>query len=495
MLKTIPERYLQPLYRVESIRKREQASFAKEGESYAMMERAGQALYRHILQHNPKIKHLSVVVGSGNNGGDGLVVAALAAKDGVSVRVYDCASSPRIGDAKRAEREVLSIDEIVIEKECSRLVCDPAGVVVDALLGIGFRSPLRQDYLVAIEALNEKRASGAWVISVDCPSGLDANSGAADNVVESDLVVTFIGDKIGHHLQTGAVRCRQIVTEDLGAVDLLERSDAYFLPSSALDVFPPCLRTLNSHKGTYGHVTVIGGDVGYGGAAIMASEAAAKSGAGTVCLYTQLRNLTASLARNPNVMCMAVEDSSLQSTLRSDKSVLVVGPGLGRSSWSKACWQAFLGLPNYAAVVDADGLYWLGINAPTANNHLVITPHPGEAARLLGCSIDDVLGDLTCSAATLAKAYSAVVVLKGATSVIAQPNGRIVIVGAPCPALSKGGSGDVLSGMVGACLAYYQDAFEAAVIATAWHNKAALACSKKIGEVSMQPYQLLDYLE
>ncbi|SBS33131.1 Bifunctional NAD(P)H-hydrate repair enzyme Nnr [Marinomonas aquimarina] len=488
----LPQRFLRPLFDIAGIRAREQASFAHEGASFPMMLRAGQALYGHILRRQPNIAQLAVVVGGGNNGGDGWIVAYLAAQDGIQVRVYDVANSPRKGDAKLAEEQAMGHPRIEV-RSFHELEYDSAAVIVDALLGIGFQAPLSDMYEQVIGAVNQLSAQGAWVVSVDCPSGLDLHSGQATLAVQADLVVTFIGDKIGHYLQDGPVYCHEIVTENLQAVDLSEQPQAYFLEPAALDHFPPCQRRLNSHKGTYGHVTVIGGDHGFGGAAIMASEAAAKAGAGTVSLLTQETHLMAALVRNPNVMAVSAELADIRATLRGEQSVLVVGPGLGRSAWSKSVWQQCQSL-SQPTVVDADGLYWLGLSSVQLDQ-LVLTPHPGEAARLLEKDVKEILQDLPRAASEIANRYQAVVILKGATSVVASPDGRLMIVGKPCPGLAKGGSGDVLSGMVGACLAFYQDAYEAAVMAAAWHNKAAQACSAKIGMVAMQPYQLLDYLE
>lgn len=492
MPSVLPQRFLRPLFDIAGIRAREQASFAHEGASFPMMLRAGQALYDHILRRQPAISQLAVVVGGGNNGGDGWIVAQLAAQDGMQVRVYDVANSPRKGDAKLAEEHAIGHPRIAV-KSFHELEYESAAVIVDALLGIGFQAPLSDMYEQVISAINHLSRKGAWVVSVDCPSGLDLHSGQAELAVYADLVVTFIGDKVGHYLQDGSVYCHEIVTENLQAVDLSEQPQAYFLDPAALDHLSPCQRILNSHKGTYGHVTVIGGDNGFGGAAIMASEAAGKAGAGTVSLFTQEKHVMASLVRNPNVMALYSEQADISVSLRGAQSVLVIGPGLGQSDWSKAIWQQCLSL-NQPTVIDADGLYWLGQN-PVQRERLVLTPHPGEAARLLKKDIKEVLQDLPRAAIDIANCYQAVVILKGATSVVASSNGRMIIVGKPCPGLAKGGSGDVLSGMVGACLAYYPDTFEAAVIAAAWHNYAAHKCAAEIGMVKMQPYQLLDYLE
>lgn len=492
MASVLPRRYLTPLFDIPSIRSIEQASFAHEGDSFPMMQRAGLALYQHIIRRHPSLTRIAVVVGGGNNGGDGWIVAQLAAQDGINVRVYDVASSPRKGDAAKAE-SLAAAQENIHLCAIEELAEESAAVIVDALLGIGFRAPLSDVFKRAITIINELSAKHAWVVSVDCPSGLDLQSGQAELAVCADLVVTFIGDKVGHYLQQGPMNCHEIVTENLQAVDLSEQHQAYFLDPAALALISPCKRQLNSHKGTYGHVTVVGGDCGYGGAAIMASEAAAKSGAGTVSVYTQARHLTASLVRNPNVMALASDDALIEDTLRSLGSVMVIGPGLGKSNWSRSLWSQCAQLP-HSKVVDADGLYWLK-QKPIAGQTLVLTPHPGEAAALLGKTVTDILHDMPKAARSIASQYQAIVILKSATSIVASPEGQMVIVGKPCPGLAKGGSGDVLSGMVGACLAYYSDAFEAAVVAAAWHNDAALKCGQDIGMVAMQPYQLLDYLE
>lgn len=494
MLPMIASRYMRPLYRVADIRRREQASFHKEGESFAMMMRAGQSLWRHIQQQTPKLQSLAIVAGGGNNGGDGLVVAYLAAQEGVLVHLYDVSTQPRQGDAGRAEALLDGLTDIV-RKDAASLPQEASAVLLDALLGIGFRAPLSQDYQSLINSINHLRdETGVRVVSVDCPSGLDVDTGAAALAVQADCVVSFIADKMGHYLREGAVYSSTVVVDALQAVDVSDAAQAYALDLAFMDAFQPCARSAFSHKGSYGHVTVLGGDLGFGGAAIMASEAAAKAGAGTVSLVTQADHLSASLTRNPNVMCLAGDPQALASTMRGDEPVLVVGPGLGRSQWSQRLWhELFDVLPN-SVVVDADGLYWLKQNVFHAPK-MVITPHPGEAAMLLDKSIDAVLLDLPGAALALAKNFQAVAVLKGATTVVASPEGKVMIVGRPCPSLAKGGAGDVLSGIIGACLAYYSDAFSAAVLGVAWHNQSAQRCAQRTGAVSMQPYQLLDYLD
>ncbi|WP_158541232.1 NAD(P)H-hydrate dehydratase [Marinomonas piezotolerans] len=493
MINSIPTRYLTPLFDIAAIRRREQASFAAEGNSFAMMQRAGAALYQHILRRFPKLTHLDVVIGGGNNGGDGFIVAALAAQDGLVVSIFDVSETPRSGDAARAEQAALNYDQVALLKGVDELSTVSRTVIVDAVTGIGFKPPLSAKYKQAVDTMNHCRHEGAWIVSVDTPSGLNACSGIGSPVVHADLVVSFIADKIGHYLLDGSVACHDIVIETLQAVDAPDQALAYFVDPSALEKYLPCSRLPNSHKGTYGHVAVIGGDAGFGGAAIMASEASAKSGAGTVSLFTHERHLSASLVRNPNVMCLCDKDGALTQALRGQQPVVVIGPGLGKSAWSSEAWNQFSN-QDVSAVIDADGLYWL-MKKPIKRSRMVLTPHPGEAARLMGWTVSEVLSDLVSAAKRIAERYLSVVILKGATSVVASPSGQVMIVGQPCPGLAKGGSGDILSGIVGSCLAYYTDPFEAAVIAAAWHNKAGKACEKQVGAIAMQPYQLLDYLE
>ncbi|ADZ91785.1 YjeF-related protein [Marinomonas mediterranea MMB-1] len=501
-MKNISE-LLTPVFDLPSIRAIEQASFSSEGGSYPMMERAARVLFHHISRRFKEVQTFTVLCGSGNNGGDGALLAVLLANAGLTVRGLDLASKERSGDAKKAWAALLASDvEVFVSNTLDDDTCFN-GVIIDAMLGIGGSAFLSGEFERVCRWVNKSRQSGARVVAVDSPTGLDVATGLADpNTVVADVTVTFIRDKQGFYINQGLVCVGEVICERLESVDLLaEKGDklvgavgALWFEASDVRLLSPCARYPVSHKGSYGHISVVGGDDGYGGAVIMAASGAARTGAGTVSVLTRDNHIAPVLARIPSVMAVTPDGEDIKGTLRNLDSVLLIGPGLGRKQWGEALFQQALEL-THRKVLDADALHWLSLNPIASFRGLVVlTPHVGEAAKLLDTTPDGVSGDLIGSAKALSQRYGAIVVLKGVSSVISAPDGRTVIAGRPCPGLAKGGSGDVLSGMVSSCLAYYQNPFEAVVIAVAWHNVAAQKASQELGEIHMQPYELLDYL-
>lgn len=492
MIERIGQGHLTGLYDVAAVRQIEQASFAIEGDSFPMMERAAYAIYRHICHRQPSTRPIVVLAGGGNNGGDGVLVAVLLHEAGIDVTLFDAAKRPRTGDALLAWEKLRAVN-VPVQPAEAFLAYNRSAVVVDALLGIGALGHPSSDFAALIDHCNHLRQSGGWTLAVDVPSGLNANTGSGSTIIEADMVVTFIVDKIGLRINKGPACCHEIVIESLQAADLDLPQCAHFLTRSFFRTFQPCTRYGDSHKGTYGHVAVLGGDHGFGGAAIMSSEAAARAGAGTVALYSRGVTIGAALCRNPSIMGFDEAQGEPGSVLRGNSSIIVLGPGLGRLEWGHRLFDAAAQL-HCRTVLDADGLRLLA-SKRWEGGELIITPHPGEAAFLLGISIDEVLNDLISAAEQLAQKYRAVVILKGITSVIAKQGEVPVVVGAPCPGLARGGSGDVLTGIVAACWAYYQDAFTAAVIGAGWHNDAAIKCAQEKGDIGMFPQELLMYLQ
>ncbi|TDO99017.1 NAD(P)H-hydrate dehydratase [Marinomonas balearica] len=485
-----------PVANSASIRAIETASFSVEGASYPMMERAAQALFDQVCRRFQSVQKYTVLCGGGNNGGDGALLAALLFDHGMTVQVYDVASKARNGDAQKAWEVLLASGVDVRPSSELDGSADAAGVIVDAILGIGGREELQGEILRLCCWANRSRVSGARVLSVDAPTGLNVDSGQADlNAIIADVTVTFIEDKQGFYLRKGLVCAGSVICEKLNSVSIESPKLSFRFESSSIGKLSPCARYPVSHKGSYGHISVIGGDYGYGGAIIMAASGAARAGAGTVSVMTRERHIAPLLARSPSVMAVSSEDMPLTNALRNDDSILLVGPGLGREPWGEALFRQAMML-SCRKVIDADALYWLSVT-PTLElqGNAVLTPHVGEAARLLELSVDDVSANLVNSAKSLSRRYSAVVVLKDVSSIIAAPDGRVVITGNPCPGLAKGGSGDVLSGMIASCLAYYSKPFEATVIAVAWHNYAAIRAGRALGDICMQPYELLEYLQ
>lgn len=463
-----------------------------------LMERAAEAAARECLravEGSPlRGERVVVLCGTGNNGGDGFAIARLLRRSprvGTVAVLLLGARSRVAGDAaetlRRLERDGGEVAEVTAPEGLEPL--RGATLVVDALYGAGLSRPLDAEGLASQAA---RIASGrrAFVVSVDLPSGLDAGSGVlAGPHVRADLTVTFGAPKIAHLLLPAAAACGRVVVADIG---LLPADPTVGGPEAvtALDVaplFPP--RLVAAHKGTYGTLAVVGGAVGMAGAAALASRAAFRAGAGKVVVVAEE-------ASRPAVHALVAEATTAEALPESGPTAVAVGPGLGTGPWGALRLDEALAraLP---AVLDADALNLLrgrlgllaGRPGPT-----VLTPHPGEAARILGLSSAAVATDPESAARRLAAESGATVVLKGFRSVVATPAGRVARVLSGNPGLATGGSGDVLTGIVGALLARGLSAWEAATAGAYLHGLAGDLVRERLGEESLRASDLPEEL-
>lgn len=457
-----------------------------------LMSRAGRACFDAMMEHwEPTALH--IFCGTGNNGGDGYVVAALAKKRQIPVTIYQLGDVTKLrGDARLAYEQALA-ENVLMQAFRPDLALD-GGVVVDALLGTGLSGAVRDDYAEAIDCIN---ALALPVLAVDIPSGLCSDTGAVlGTAVEADLTVTFIGLKRGLFTGEAANHTGTLLFNDLEVPQ--EVYDA--VPTTcwrgeldwALAHLPP--RAQTAHKGDAGTVLVIGGDYGLGGAGILAAQAAERSGAGLVRLATRAEHVGATLARCPEIMAKPVACGADLASMQASSSVQVIGPGLGHTPWAE---QLFLQASEYSSpqVIDADGLNLLATgdfdsdHSPLAR---VLTPHPGEAARLLGISSAQVQADRFAAAGELAEKYNAVIVLKGSGTIVT--DGKVVLV---CdvggPGMASGGMGDVLSGVTGAMLAQGMTPLAGAVLAVMLHGLAAERAAQE-GELGMLASDLLPHI-
>jgi NAD(P)H-hydrate epimerase len=435
---------------------------------FELMQRAARATWRALVRQWPSANELSVVAGHGNNAGDGYLVAVLARRAGWHVRVLAAGDPQRLqGDAALAHAEAVSEG---IAVQAFTVQSELRGIVLDALLGTGLTGEVREPFSSAIAAIN---ASGLPVAAVDIPSGLCADTGRIlGSVVQADLTVTFIGLKVGLFTGDAADVVGELVFNDLQAsaesfngVDIdARRLTAGNLPRLAV-------RTPTAHKGKFGHVLLIGGDRGFGGAILLSAQSALRSGAGMVSVATRSEHVPAALARIPEVMVLGTSSANQLMELLQKVSVLVVGPGLGQAAWGRSLLSAAANAP-LPQVWDADALNLLASSHLSLPKGCVVTPHPGEAARLLGISTAEVQADRPAAAHALSKKYTAVVILKGAGSLIASPDGRLSLCHQGHPAMATAGLGDVLAGLVGALLAQGMDAFDAACLAVWLHANA-----------------------
>ncbi|TDB02378.1 NAD(P)H-hydrate dehydratase [Halomonas marinisediminis] len=487
---------LHPLYLADQVRELDRRTIAGGIAGFALMQRASAAAWQVLRQRWPEVRSLTVLCGGGNNGGDGHVLAALAAAEGLTVqRVLLRPVAELNGDARLAA-EMATAAGAGAEPWTPgmRLAGE---LMVDALLGTGLAGEVRGAFREAIAAVN---ASGRPVLAIDIPSGLHADTGAVlGDAVLATTTVTFIGDKLGLHIGAAAEHVGELCFRDLGveglaATDLVPA--AHLLDKRLAAAWLPARRR-TAHKGDCGHALVLGGAPGFGGAALLAAEACARLGAGKISLATAPAHVAASLVRRPEVMAHGIRGATDLGQLPAQADVLVVGPGLGQGSWGQGVLQAALETDK-PLVVDADGLnllaaYFAGAEEGMApRDNWILTPHPGEAARLLGWRVAEIEADRRAAVVALRERFGGVVVLKGAGSLIAGPEG-VAVCPFGNPGMASGGMGDVLSGMLGALLAQRVPLEIAARLGVLVHARAADLAAADAGERGLLAGDLASY--
>ncbi len=462
------------LYLAEQVRELDRIAIEEQGiAGFTLMQRAGAATLTKLLLYFPHTEKITIYCGTGNNGGDGFIIATLAQARGLSVEVIQLGNIDKIkGDAALARQAALNAQVNITAYAAAEV--PTVGIIVDAMLGTGLQGETRDSYRQAIDDIN---ASGLAVLAVDIPSGLCSDSGRIlGNAIRADLTVTFIGVKRGLLTASGSAYCGRLFYDDLSVPNEVHNQ-----------VKPTCWRLSadeilsqwekrprDAHKGQFGHVLVVGGDAGLGGAVTMAAQAAQRAGAGLVSVATRPEHVNAVIARCPEVMaCGIVAGHELRAMIER-ASIIVVGPGLGQSAWSQQLFQQVL-QSQLPLVIDADGLNLLGayegsLLPPAAP--WILTPHPGEAARLLDCSVASIQHDRFKSIATLAEKFLACVVLKGAGSLI-QYKEACYLANVGNPGMATGGMGDVLSGVIGALMAQGLKVEQAAALGVMVHGMAA----------------------
>ncbi len=481
------------LYTAEQVRQLDQLlALARGVPTWQLMQDAGTAAAKVLKANWPEAKRIIIMAGSGNNAGDGWVLASLLHADGFDVFVIALKAPDQLqGDAARAAQMAQQAGCVWYQwgEGDQRLLenLNNADVIVDALLGTGIKGQLREGYLAAITAINHSQRP---VLALDIPSGLYADTGViADICVDSDITITFVAYKRGQMTLDGPDYCGHLVLADLGLSeypDLFEQP----LPGSQVTLLNrqqvlaswPARRS-NSHKKTYGHVVVIAGNVGMAGAGLLAARAALKSGAGLVTLVTHRQHAASLHSANPELMIIGIDQAeSVADALFESADSVVIGPGLGQGRWSEWCWQMleqFLSQrkTSLPVVVDADGLFYLSKH-PLKNGKRVLTPHPGEAGQLLAVSNQQIQQDRFASADQLAQRYQAIVVLKGNGSVIASPDQSLALSAYGNPGMATAGMGDVLAGICGSALAQQSfEAFEQVCHAVMLHGLAGNAAA------------------
>ncbi len=490
------------LYTCEQARELDSIAIAEaEIPGIVLMKRAGRFAFDQLLDKWPSVTYLAVFCGSGNNGGDGYIVAGLAAQKCIAVTLYSTVDPAALsGDAEKAKDfalaqgvEILTIENSDdSEKGCEGIVL-PGGlgtVIVDGLLGTGFRGELSSSLSAVTKVIND---SALPVLALDIPSGLDGNSGAADpQAIKADLTTTFVGVKQGLLTGRGPALCGELTYDKLG------------IPESVFEQVPAATqrisgvarlitRQADAHKTDFGHVLVIGGELGMGGAVMLAAEAALRSGAGLVTIATKAEHVAAVLARLPEVMVKGIESGVELEPLIARADVIVLGPGLGQSSWSKQL--AYFALQSdLPKVLDADALNLLASQewGEVDTSHCVMTPHPGEAARLLSGSTSEVQSMRFDGLARIQQRYKSVALLKGAGTLI-NDGQKTWLANVGNPGMAVAGMGDVLSGVIGALIAQGQSLSEATLNGVCAHGDAGDLAAQE-GFIGLKATDVMPYL-
>ena len=460
-------------------------------DDYALMQRAGRAAFFRLRRRWPQARRLGVVCGPGNNGGDGFVVASMARAWGLAVELWALAAPDTlVGAARHAAEDFLAAGGEIRPLEPDALRTAEVDAWVDALFGIGLARPLTGAAHAAVLALNQHPAP---TLAVDIPSGLSADTGAIlGAAVQAAATVSFIAPKPGLYTGAGPNCCGVVCLDRLGApADLAaDLPGACRLWPDAMPLgtlLPPRLPA--AHKGQFGHVLVIGGGPGMAGAARMSAEAALRAGAGLVSVATVPAHAATLGIGRPELMVAAAQTGVELAPLLARSTVRAVGPGLGRDAWAQQMFDGALSAPG-PLVVDADGLNLLA-ETPRRRTDWILTPHPAEAARLLGTTTAAVQADRLAAVRALTTRYGGVALLKGAGTLI--DDGRqIDLCAGANPGLASGGMGDVLTGLIAGLLAQGLPLADAARGAVRLQLRAGALAARALGAPGMLAGDLLE---
>ena len=456
--------YHSSVYNRQTIQAWEQRWFSQNNSSLGLMQQAAWAIAQQLIpqfqQHN--IQNIAVWCGQGNNAGDGYYLAAYLQQFGFNITIF----ASKLGDSADLKQAYVYAQQYQVKIHLiNDLTANGIGKVpsfldkfhchIDALFGLGLNRELDQHWQKIIHHLN---AQTGWKISIDLPSGLDANTGCAlPCAIRADQTYSILGYKIG--LFTGQAKeyVGQLHLISLIPIDVELEPVAYLSPKKI--VLPQ--RQAFGHKGNYGHVLVVGGHANMGGAVIMAAEAAFHAGAGKVSVVCHAKHHQAILSRSPNIMLRDIEyfDRDGIQHLLTQVDAVCFGMGLGRDQWAERIYQQWFELLNQnthlEVVLDADGLWFLAKYPQQLNDHIYATPHSGEAATLLGCIAKDIENDRFAAIQQLQQEYAGNWVLKGSGSLILED--KLFICTQGNAGMATGGMGDVLAGMIASLKAQFHE--------------------------------------
>lgn len=479
------------LYTASQVKRLDKLAIEQGIAGIELMRRAGQVVF-DIIQHYFPTHKIIIYCGNGNNGGDGYVVAKLALQAGFEVATYHISPPHNLpSDARIAYQDYLAIKghvtSYITQPQLSTTVHGNHNVIIDALLGVGLNREVTGAYADAIALIND---SNCPVIAIDIPSGLHADSGnVLTCAVKAHYSASFVGLKQGMFTGMAAQHCGKISYSSLGIPEQVLQQVNH---SAELTTgFSPSKRHRCCHKGDNGHVLLVGGYKGYCGAIRLAAEASLRIGAGLVSIATHKNHAALINIRQPELMCHGIDTHLELMPLLDKASVIVIGCGLGQSKWAMDLFACVL-QSKKPLVLDADALNLLAIQT-IYNDNWVLTPHIGEAARLLKQTKSATSNNRFLAVSTLQKTYGGVAILKGAGTLT--DNGiKITIANSGNPGMASAGMGDVLAGMIGGLIAQGAGLSSAATAAVYLHGRAADLCVQQDGEIGLVASDLMPFI-
>ncbi len=484
--------------------------------SLVLMENAGRQVVAAIESLYPDLaeRRIAIVCGKGNNGGDGFVVARTLQQRGFDVSVFVIGRLTEVKGDARTNLEILGrIGQTVVE------VADETAwelhggeitghdLIIDAIFGTGLSAPLDGFFETVVGDLND---AGVPIVAIDIPSGMSADtSDLIGDAVEAAVTVTLAAPKLPLVLPPAEMTAGEVVIADIGIPsEVIEQLDGPRIELMTRDQMRPIIhpRSPEAHKGDFGRVLVVAGSRGKAGAAVLCAQGAMRSGAGLVTVASPLSCQPTIAAHAAEYMTEGLEETvegtvhlaAADAVLAIDADVIVAGPGLGRGEGVTTFVRELVDKYEGPLVLDADALNAFADEPARLvgrdGRDVIITPHPGEMARLVGCTVEDLQADRIGIATDFAKRHRLYVVLKGYRTLIVTPDEKVFVNPTGCPGMATGGTGDVLAGMIGAWLAQLLDAEAACKVAVYLHGAAGELADADNGEVSMTAGDLVDHI-
>lgn len=462
-----------------------------------LMENAGRAVSNVILKEFPNIKTIAIICGGGNNAGDGFVVARHLLNAGKEVTTYLTKKvSDYKGDAKTNLNSLKRISKDVKRLKPNFSNYKKHGLIVDALFGTGLDREIKGSYKNVIESINSSKTP---CISIDLPSGIDANTGfPLGTAIKAKVTVTFVVPKLGISIYPGLKHSEKIYIADISSPRFLEKKIPY-----ELTTYKRCkkilkLRFNNTHKGTYGHTLILAGSSGKSGAATLCAHAAVRAGSGLVTVAIPKTIHKAIEEKTTEAMTEPIEDTDRGTfgakslvkilSILKNKTALAIGPGISTSDETKDFLLSLLKKSKVPIVADADAINIISENPNILKKikfPVVLTPHPGEMARLSGTTSKEVQSDRINYAQQFAKKHRCYLILKGARSIVATPKGNICINPTGNPGMSSGGMGDVLTGVIASLISQKYSIEDSCILGTFIHGLAADLIAERKGQVGI----------